>query len=218
MAKTVKRRSYNAANRQASSRETRTRILEVARQAMIGRGYSGTTVAEIAAQAGVSVDTVYELVGRKPVILRELIEQAISGTDVAVVADERSYVKAMRAEPDPKKKLSLYAKAICSIQGRLAPLFLALRDASLTDPEAEEIWREISKRRAANMVRLATDLRDVGGLRQGLTIAEAGDILWATNSSELYVLLTIERHWTPSRYERWLADAWCRLLLRDGDR
>nr|MBA3267271.1 hypothetical protein [Acidimicrobiia bacterium] len=39
------------------------------------------------------------------------------------------------------------------------------------------------------------------------------DVIWATNSAELYVLLTVERRWTPDRYERWLADAWCRLLL-----
>nr|MBA2738192.1 TetR/AcrR family transcriptional regulator [Nocardioidaceae bacterium] len=39
--------------------------------------------------------------------------------------------------------------------------------------------------------------------------------IWATNSSELYVLLTVERGWSADRYERWLADTWCRLLLRN---
>lgn len=38
-------------------------------------------------------------------------------------------------------------------------------------------------------------------------------MIWATNSAELCVLLTIERGWFPDRYERWLADAWSRLLL-----
>jgi hypothetical protein len=37
--------------------------------------------------------------------------------------------------------------------------------------------------------------------------------VWAMASSELYVLLTLERGWSPVRYERWLTDAWCRLLL-----
>ena len=61
---------------------------------MVERNYRGTTIAEIARRADVHVDTVYELVGRKPVVLRELIEQAISGTDRAVVAEDRAYVKA----------------------------------------------------------------------------------------------------------------------------
>ena len=52
-----------------------------------------------------------------------------------------------------------------------------------------------------------------GGLRADLSIDEAADVIWATNSSELYVLLTVERGWSPHRFERWLADTWCRLLL-----
>ena len=97
----------------------------------------------------------YELVGRKPMVLREMIEQAISGTDHAVVAEERSYVMAVRAEPDPAKKLAIYARAACKTHQRMAPLFLALRDASSTEPEAQQVWQEINDRRAANMRKFA---------------------------------------------------------------
>jgi hypothetical protein len=44
---------------------------------------------------------------------------------------------------------------------------------------------------------------------------EAADIVWATNSAEMYQLLVGQRGWTPQRYERFLADTWERLLL-DG--
>jgi hypothetical protein len=111
------------------------------------------------------------------------------------------------------QKLTTYAGAMRQIQARMAPLLLALRDASATEPEAKQVWREISDRRAANMRMLAQDLEAAGGLRAGLSIDEAADVIWATNSSELYVLLTVERAWAPERYERWLADAWVRLLL-----
>ncbi len=216
MARAVKGRHYNAASRQASSLETRARVLAAAREAIVADGYRGATVAGIAARAAVNVDTVYELVGRKPVLLRELIEQAISGTGGAVDAEERDYVMAIRAEQDPREKLRIYARSVSLIQARLAPLFLALRDASATEAEAREVWQEVSDRRAANMRKLASDLQAAGGLRRALTIEEAGDVLWATNSSELYVLLTVERGWSATRYERWLADAWCRLLLPPG--
>ena len=209
----VKGGGYDNAARQAKSQETRQRILDAARTLMLERGYRGTTVSEVARRSGVHVDTLYELVGRKPVLLRELIEQAISGTDHAVVAEDRAYVRAMQDEPDPARKLALYARAIRQVQGRMAPLFLALRDAASTEPEASEVWREISGRRAANMRKLASELRDAGGLRAGLSIDEAADIIWATNSSELYVLLTGERKWTADHYESWLADTWRRLLL-----
>lgn len=215
VAKPVKSRRYDNAGRQAQSVGTRQRILDAARDLMVGRGYRAATIADIARNAGVHVDTVYELAGRKPVLLRELIERAISGTDAAVAAEERDYVKAIRAEPDPARKLAIYARAVREIQARIAPLSLALRDASATEPEASEVWREISNRRAANMRRLAEDLEAAGGIRPGLSIDEAADVLWATNSSELYVLLTVERDWSLDRYERWLADTWCRLLLPD---
>jgi AcrR family transcriptional regulator len=209
----VKRGAYDNLARQAQSRDTRQRILAAARTLLLARGYRATTVSEVARAAGVHVDTVYELVGRKPVLLRELIEQAISGTDQAVAADEREYVRAMLAEPDPARKLTLYAHAMRDIQVRMAPLFLALRDAATTEPEARAVWLEISGRRAANMRKLAQDLADAGGLRPGLAIQDAADIIWATNSSELYVLLTTERNWTADHYESWLADTWQRLLL-----
>jgi AcrR family transcriptional regulator len=213
MSREVKKRGYDTAGRRARSAETRQRIVEAARELMLEQGYRATTVAAIATLAGVNVDTVYELVGRKPVLLRELIEQAISGADRAVVAEERAYVVAMRAQADPAKKLAIYAQAMRQIQARMAPLFLALRDASSTEPEARQIWQQISDRRAANMRSLARDLRDAGGFRTGLSIDEAADIVWVTNSPEVYVMLTTERGWSPDRYERWLADTWCRLLL-----
>jgi AcrR family transcriptional regulator len=213
MGTVVKRRTYDVTQRQARSAETKKRILDAARDLILEKGYRATKIAAIAARAGVNVDTVYELVGRKPVVLRELIEQAISGEDRPVIAEERDYVKAMRREPDPARKLAMYAEAVCEIQGRMAPLFLALRDASSTEPDAYEVWHEISERRAANMRQLVRDLRDAGGLRPGLTVEEAADVLWAMNSSEMYVLFTAERGWSPRRFQSWLARAWCRLLL-----
>jgi AcrR family transcriptional regulator len=209
----VKRRSYDATSRQSRSAETRRRILDSARSLILAKGYRAATIAAVAAGAGVNVDTVYALVGRKPVLLRELIEQAISGTDHPVTAEEREYVKAIRAEPDPAKKLAIYARAVRRIQERMAPLFLALRDASSTEPEALEVWKQIGERRADNMRKLVLDIRAAGGLRANLSVDAAADMVWAFNSSELFVLLTAERGWSPRRFERWLADAWCRLLL-----
>lgn len=213
MARTVKARTYDNAGRRAQSAETKERVLEAARALIVERGYRAATVSAIARRAGVHIDTVYELAGRKPVILRELIERAISGTEGAVAPDQRDYVRAIQAEPDAAEKLRIYATAMREIQSRMAPLYLALRDASATEPEAAAIWREISERRAANMRRLAEDVRAAGGLRDGLSVDEAADVIWVTNSADVYVLLTAERGWSPERYERWLAETWRLLLL-----
>lgn len=206
-------RRYESEIRRRRSAETRRRILECARELVVEKGYAGTAVAEVARRAGVHVDTVYALVGRKPVILHELVENAISGTDHAVDPLERDYVQAMRAEPDAGRKLDLYAGAMSRIHERLAPLFLALRDASRADPEAGRIWSAISERRALNMRRLADDLLRTGQIRPDLTLDQVADLVWVTNSPDVHQLLVQDRGWTPEQYQAWLADSWRRLLL-----
>jgi hypothetical protein len=100
-----------------------------------------------------------------------------------------------------------------SIQQRLAPLFTVLQGAASADAELAKLWDEISERRAANMLLLAADLLATGEVRDGVSQQEIADVIWATNSSEMYVMLVEQRGWTPDAYEQWLADAWQRLLL-----
>lgn len=207
------KRGYDNAGRQARSDETRNRILDVARQLLTTQGYRATTLAQIAREAEVHVDTIYELVGRKPALLRELIERAISGTDRPVDHQDRGYVQAMNAEPDPRRKLAIYAEAVCRIQARMGPLLLALRDAATTEPEAKQVWQDVSDRRARNMRDLVRALGPEGTLRPGLSVDEAADVIWATAGAEMFVLLTAERGWSLEAYARWLADSWCVLLL-----
>lgn len=212
----VKPRSYNAPRRRAAAQRTRRAILDAAIRLFVERGYAGTTMAEVAAAAGVALDTVYAAVGPKPTLFRLLVETAISGTDAPMPAEERDYVRAIHAEPDAGRKLALYARAMRQILPRMAPLLRVLQAAVPADPELAAVWQEITERRARNMQRLAAELAATGRLREGLAVEEAADVIWASSSPELYGLLVQERGWSPDRYARWLADAWRRLLLRDA--
>jgi AcrR family transcriptional regulator len=213
MARPVKQRSYDNASRRAASAATRQRVVDAARDLLVTKGYAATTTAAIAVKAGVNTDTVYALVGRKAVIVREVVEQAISGTDRAIPAEERGYVREIQSSTDAEEMIVRYAAALRVIHERMAPLFIALRDAAPTAPEAAALWSEISTRRADNMRRFAGRLQALGGLRDGLTVDDAADTVWVTNSTEVYTLLTVERGWTPAHYERWLVDAWRAMLL-----
>lgn len=207
------RRNYHAPRRADRAAATRAGILTSARGLFASNGYPTTTVAQIATAAGVSVDTVYTAVGRKPTILRELVETAISGTARAVPAEQRDYVTRIREAGTAREKLSLYADAITAIQQRMAPVFLALRDAAVTDADCAELWAEISARRAINMHTFAGDLRATGDLRDDLTDDQVADIIWTMNTAEYWDLLVHQRHWTPDHFRDWLTDAWTRLLL-----
>ncbi len=208
----VKRR-YDAPRRRQAAARTRTAILDAARQLFAERGYSATPMAAIAGRAGVALDTVYAAVGRKPELARLLIETAISGTDQAVPAEQRDYVRAIQAAPDAETKIALYATAITAIAPRLGLVLGIIQQAAATEPELAALWSEIAERRAANMRLFVADLAAVASLR--LDPGEAADVVWATSAAEMYQLLVVQRGWTPQRYERFLTDTWQRLLLAD---
>ena len=213
MSGSVKPRPYRSPAREEQARRTRQAILSAARELFGEQGYPATTIAQIAAAAGVAVDTVYASVGTKPVLMRLLFETAISGTDQAVPAEQRGYVQQIRAATTAEEKIGLYAAAVTEVNARLAPLHLVLRGAAATAPELATIRDEISERRAANMRLFAQDLAATGQLRPGLDTDEVADVVWSMNSAEYFTLLVRERGWAPDRFAAWLADAWCRLFL-----
>jgi len=213
MARKQRRRAYDSSSRQESARATRQAILTVARKLFLRHGYAATTMPDIAKAADVALDTVYAVVGKKPALFRLLVETAISGGDEAVAAEQRDYVQTIRAEQDASRKLRIYAAALCKIQPRLAPLFNALRAAASLDSDLRSLWQEIAERRAANMRLFADDLASTGRLRAELSVSAAADIIWSMNSPEFYLLLVEQRGWSVEEFERWLGDAWIRLLL-----
>jgi AcrR family transcriptional regulator len=208
----VKRR-YDATRRRQAAARTRAAILDAARQLFTERGYAATPMTAIADRAGVALDTIYASVGRKPELARLLIETAISGTDQAIPAEQRDYVRAIQAAPDAGTKIAIYAAAVAAIAPRLALVLAIIQQAARDEPELARLWDQIAERRAANMRRFVADLATATPLR--LDPDQAADIVWATNSAEMYQLLVGQRGWSPQRYERFLADTWRRLLLAE---
>ena len=208
----VKRR-YDATRRRQAAARTRAAILDAARQLFTERGYAATPMTAIADRAGVALDTVYASVGRKPELARLLIETAISGTDHAMPAGQRDYVRAIQDAPDADTKIAIYAAAITAIAPRMTLVLGIIQQAAADEPELAALWTEIAERRAANMRLFVADLAAVAPLR--LDPDQAADIVWATNAAELYQLLVGQRGWTPQRYQRFLTDTWQRLLLAD---
>lgn len=214
MGSDVKRRGYRSQRRAAGAEATRAAIVAAARDMFLELGYARTTVAAVARRAGVNVDTLYATIGRKPQLMRLVLETAISGVDRAVPAEERAYVRAIQAAPTARAKIEIYAAAVAEMSPRTAPVFEALHTAGLTDQTCADLYREITERRAANMLRFAADLRKTGELRDELSDEEVADIVWSTNAVEYYLLLVRDRGWTSQRFGEHLADAWRRLLLK----
>src|SRR6478609_9265983 len=206
-------RRYNSPRRVEQAALTRRAVLAAARRLFVTKGYLATTVADIAREARVAVDTIYATVGRKPELLREVLETALSGTDQVVPAQQRDYVLRVRAARSAKEKIAAYIDGLIEVQSRLAPIFLAMRDAAARDADSAALWTEISERRARNMREFAADLRATGELREDLSDGQVADMIWSMNGAEYWALLVGARGWTHERFAAFLSDAWTRVLL-----
>ena len=178
-------------------------------------GYAGTTMAAIARDAGVVVETVYRSFGSKVALFGAVVEAALAGgvERSEVPVEERPAIAAIIAETDPAKQVALYAATQPGIHRRAGPLLRAVRDAASLDPEVARVWSELEGQRYAGQARVAGMLASRGALREGLDVERATDLIWTLTALVVHDLLVIERRWTSEQYERWLTDALKRELL-----
>jgi AcrR family transcriptional regulator len=208
----VNKRRYDATGRRASAERTRAAVLLAARGLFSRHGYAGTSVADIARTAGVSVDTVYASVGRKPQLLLAVHDMELAEGDTPVGVEQRDYVRQVRAAATAAEKIATYAAALARVLPRTVPLALALRAAGETDPACREAFTGLTERRAANMRLLAHDLRGTGELRDDLDDDAVADLIWSMNSPDYYTLV-LSRGRTPQDYADLVRDVWTRTLL-----
>jgi AcrR family transcriptional regulator len=215
VAESVKTRRYRSVVREEQAAATRRAVLAAARDLFTEHGYDATSVTDVARAAGVSVDTVYASVGRKPELVLAVVDMVLGGADEPVPAEQRDYVRAIRAASSAEEKIAVYAAALGATMPAVAPLVDALRRAGEGDPECHTAWKRLSDRRAANMRLFVADLTAAGGVRTDQRATELADVVWSLGGPEHYLLLR-SRGWGPRRYVRHLQDAWTRLLLANG--
>nr|WP_269799861.1 MULTISPECIES: TetR/AcrR family transcriptional regulator [Pseudofrankia] len=178
------------------------------------QGYAATRLDEIAEQAGVAVQTVYFHFGNKRTVLKEGVDILAAGDDEPVAVLDRPWMDQVRDEPDPHQALALWMAHCRALFTRVGPLMRIVRDAAGADPDMAEQW-EVNKRQRLTAYRVIAELLAAKqGLRGGLSVDEAADILFALVSFEVYLALTADRGWTPERWEHWTIGTLTADLLR----
>jgi AcrR family transcriptional regulator len=209
------RRRYESPRRKEQAAQTGRDVVTAAGVRFRERGYAATSMPEIAAQAGVAVETIYRTFGSKATLFRAVIEAALAGgaarADVPV--DERPAIRAVIEERDPRRQIELYAATQPGIHRRSGPLLRALRDARHLDQELGALWDEMEEWRLRGQGRMAGMLAERGALRPGLSVKDARDIIWTLCSLALHDLLVLERGWSTEKYEQWLAATLADALL-----
>ena len=122
----VKRR-YDSTRRRQQARENRLRILAAAHELFVDKGYGSTTIAEVAAAAGVAVETVYATFRNKPTLLHRAWDVAVGGDEQDVHLLDRPEMRAVLTEPDLVTRLTRFVEVNTAVMRRTAPLLGALR-------------------------------------------------------------------------------------------
>lgn len=200
------RRRYDNRGRTQQAQATRGRVLAAARSVLTARGYAGTTMAAVAREAGVSVETIYKGFGSKRALVSQLLGVALVGDDQPVTLAQRPEARAVAAQADGAEMLRRYAGLVRELYDRLGTLpAILLVSARSGQTELEEFAAEMSSKRLADASMTLGQFAATGQLRADLATDHARDLLWAFNSPELHHLLTVERGWSPQLYEQWLA-------------
>jgi AcrR family transcriptional regulator len=200
--------------RAEQARATRRRIVDAARGLFIAQGYSATTLDQIAAEAGVAVQTVYFHYGNKASVLKEVVDVLAVGDDAPVPLLERPWVTRVREEPDGRKALAIWLSHSCEIFTRIAPVMRIVRDAAGADADMAAQYDTNQRQRYTAHRTLAGNLADKGALRPRLSADRAADIIFTVVSPEAYLLLTAERGWTPRQWQRWALETLTATILR----
>jgi AcrR family transcriptional regulator len=204
------RRAYRSERRREQAASTRERVLASAARLFTERGFDGAAIAAIAADAGVSPETVYATFRNKRTLLGELVRRAVRGGDEAPVPAQAGPM-ALAAVTDRHEQLRLFARDIVLRLERVGPLLEVLATAARTDAELAALLERIHAERRANLGTFIDALTANGALRAERD--EALDTVWAIASPELHRLLTGTRGWTREQYCEWLAATLAALLL-----
>jgi AcrR family transcriptional regulator len=205
-------RSYDSTRRRAQARQNRDAVLDAAGTLFLRNGYAATTVAAIAAEAGVSVETVYKAFGNKPGLVRALADAAMAGPG-AVPTMRRSDEMSSR-EVDSNALVRKWAAFTVEVTPRLAPVVLLIR-AAATGGSAEmtDLLARLDAERLDRMTHQAEFLRRRGFLRPDVSVTEARDVMWAYTDPAMFELLVLRQGWSLPRYQEFLAAAFAAAML-----
>lgn len=183
---------------------------------MLERGYAATSMTDIAAAAGVAVQTVYNAVGGgKATVVKQVWDVTVAGDLDPVPLEARPSIQALFAEPVPSRKLARYAALCRQLYERLGPLARVLRaGATAGDSELRHLVDTVERERLVGTASIAAHLSALGALRPGLTVERAGHRLWALNAAETGDAFVLRCGWSLDEYEVWMTEMMIAALLQ----
>lgn len=199
-------RARSRTTKAEQARATRRRIVAAAADLFVAEGFVSTTVAQIAASAGVAVQTLYLAFRNKTAILGATFDIAIAGDDEPVPIADREWFRQVLSEPDGGRAIEIFAAACQVIMTRTTPLYAVMRSAA-ADPEVADLLTHHKQLRYVSFGAVAKALTTKQGFAPSLTRARAADVLYTVISEDTFAMLVGERGWTVAAWRTWAVRA-----------
>jgi len=195
--------------RSVQSEATRTVILDAAERLMLERGYIAASIAAIAAEAGVVVQTIYNSVGSKADILAAVLERGAAEPQSAAGAARDDQGPVPRAAVGPRSATDIIRLLVdwcVETNVRTAALRRVVGQAAGIDADVARLELRESARLLHNFSETATSLRDRRALRSDLSDHEAAAAIWALGHPQVYRSLVLDLDWSVGAYREWLGN------------
>ncbi len=197
--------------RRERAQATRRRILDAAYDLFVERGFTGTRMADVAERAGVAVQTVYFTFHTKAGLLEACDARAVMGDDEPLPPQEQPFWRAMIEAPTGPEAVRHFIEGLAAIEMQAARLKQVI-SAATHDPDVMAISAGSEQLRRAGF-REAVEHFAAYGLREGLDIERATDILLTVGDSSVYCSLVHDYGWQHEAFVDWLADSVSDMLL-----
>jgi AcrR family transcriptional regulator len=176
-------------------------VVLAARELFLERGYVATTMSEIAKTAGVALQSVYSAGRSKADLLHLVVDLAVAGDSDDVMLLDRPGFRAVSKGPTAEAQVEGIAALIAETMERLAPIWVAYREADAVDPKAAANLVAAHKRRRETfegMVGMIPEDR----LRR--SHEDSALTAWSIGSIDVYLLQRSTLDWSHAEYADWL--------------
>jgi AcrR family transcriptional regulator len=202
-------RAYQSQLRQQQAEATRSRVLAAAAELFAADGFTRTTLAKIAAAAGVSAETVQGQ-GPKAALLIAAIEYAAFGVAGEENVFNLDVGRRLLAVDDSDEAVNFMVEAVRDIHERTSRLATALLGGANADPELERYQDDLLASINLQLRRILDAFHDRGWIRVDVPFDELVETAAVVCSVDTYLRFTHRDGWSVDAY-----CAWCRRMLTE---
>lgn len=198
--------------RRERAQATRRRIIRAAHELFCDRGYTGTRMTDVAAEAGVAVQTVYFTFHTKAELLQACYERSVLGEDDPLPPPRQPWWAEMMAATAAPETIRHFVAGNGSIAARVAVLDDVVRSAT-HEPDAVAVRARSEQLRRDGYRDVVTHVAERFGLRDGVDVDTATDIALTLAGPAVYRTLVVDYGWPHDKYVDWLSRTLTQALL-----